>query len=463
MAGEVQLFSDDDGLAVIGDPDDVTMFLHSHDLSPVDSSPFSVPVGVNLGQGLQAVSEIARNSGQWVKLTKESAKAVSKFGLRQNGTTGLATGVIKGTDGQIRGFVEFVRAPTSVGATLLNPAALASIGALMQQHAMQQAMAEIQEYLERIDAKVDDVLQAQTDAAVAPVIGVGCTIDAAMKMRDVTGRMDEITWSRVQGCGVTIATAQAYALRQLDGLVNKVTDKTDLDDIVTAAVSAGPKVRDWLTILARCSQLHDALDVVELDRVLDASPDDLESHRAGLRAARQQRIEQMLQSTNQLWTRLETAAHKANSQVLLHPHSARRAVETFASAQADIVQFQNVFDTQHGHTPLSAKLWTTAVVEARDKALDVGSHGLDAGRNGVVHVVNAFRSVDCDGDGLSDPPAALVAVQNARSTVADAVANAGTAVKTAAADAVASRTTPSDTVAPLAPGTEPAQPPTEQR
>lgn len=80
----------------------------------------------------------------------------------------------KGQKGQIGGFVEFARAPRSF---LTNPALLASAAGLMAQLAMQQAMDEITDYLAVIDAKVDDVLRAQKDAALSRMIGVGFVID----------------------------------------------------------------------------------------------------------------------------------------------------------------------------------------------------------------------------------------------------------------------------------------------
>ena len=41
-----------------------------------------------------------------MKLTKESAQLVKKYGLRESSKTGLSSGVLKGNNGQIRGFVD---------------------------------------------------------------------------------------------------------------------------------------------------------------------------------------------------------------------------------------------------------------------------------------------------------------------------------------------------------------------
>jgi hypothetical protein len=146
-----------------------------------------------------------------VKMTKESAQLVSKYGLRKSSETGLSTGVLRGDSGQIKGFVQFAKGP---GSHLANPAILAGAAGIMAQVAMQQTMDEIIDYLATIDEKLDDVLRAQEDAVVADMIGVGFDIDEALIIREHAGRVNEITWSKVQGTSATIARTQAYALGQ---------------------------------------------------------------------------------------------------------------------------------------------------------------------------------------------------------------------------------------------------------
>src|SRR5689334_8427905 len=177
MDDEIQLISDGDGLAVIGDPAAVERFLVSKGLQSTD---LGLPrLGSVLSTGAaaaQAGSEIAANSGRWLKITKDSARLIEKHGLRKNSKTGLDTAVLKGSHGQIKGFVEFVKGP---GALLTNPAVLAGAAGIMAQLAMQQAMDDITDYLATIDKKVDDVLRAQKDAVFADLIGVDFVLQEA--------------------------------------------------------------------------------------------------------------------------------------------------------------------------------------------------------------------------------------------------------------------------------------------
>jgi hypothetical protein len=116
----------------------------------------------------------------------------------------------------------------------------------MAQVAMQQTMDEITDYLATIDEKLDDVLRAQDDAVWADMIGAGLDIDEAMNIREHAGRVNEVTWSKVQTTSGTITRTQAYALRQLEALAEKMERKTKIGDLAEMAKEAESKVQGWL-------------------------------------------------------------------------------------------------------------------------------------------------------------------------------------------------------------------------
>ena len=393
MDHEIQLISDGDGLAVIGDPAAVERFLLSEELP--SSKDLELPrLGSVLSTGAaaaQAGSEIAGNSGRWVKLTKESAHLADKYGLRTSSKTGLSTGVVKGNSGHVRGFVEFAKGP---GPRVANPAMLAGAAGIMAQLAMQQAMNEITDYLATIDEKVDDVLRAQKDAVLAGMIGAGFVIEEAMTVREHVGRVSEVTWSKVQATSMTIEQTRAYALRQLDALAEKVEHKAKIGDLAKTSKEAESKVQEWLAVLARCFQLQDAIAVLELDRVLDASPDELDRHRLGLRAARQNRLELISQSTEHLMARMDAAAAgTADTQVLLHPTASRAVVHSSNHVAAAVVEFHGRLGIQRGRQSLEARRWVDAAAEVKDKALETGAEGVDAARRLGNETLDRARSV----------------------------------------------------------------------
>ena len=103
MDNEIQLISDGDGLAVIGNPTAVERFLVSEGLPSKDLGLQRLGSVLSTGAGAaQAGSEIAANSGRWVKLTEESAQAIKKYGLMKGSKPGLSRAVLTGTRARSR-------------------------------------------------------------------------------------------------------------------------------------------------------------------------------------------------------------------------------------------------------------------------------------------------------------------------------------------------------------------------
>ena len=319
MGSEIELINDGNGLAVVGTPGDVERFFLSSGLDKLPSKTLDlhrVRSAANLAGGVtSAGSEAAANAGRWVKLTEESAR-VYKTSKMMTGTTEGVSRAIAVNDKGTKHILQIVTKP---GTALTNPALIAGVGAVMSQYAMQQQMDEIVDYLELINEKVDDILRGQKDAVLADMIGVDLMIEDALTVRDEVGRVSEVTWSKVQATSQTLARTQAYALRELDAIAEKLQKKADVGQIARATREAEPKVREWLAVLARTFQLQDGLSVLELDRVLDASPDELDSHHAGLLKARQNRLDRIGRSTAALLAQMDETVRKANAKVLLNP------------------------------------------------------------------------------------------------------------------------------------------------
>ncbi len=376
MGNEIQLISDGDGLAVLGDPAAVERFLVSEGLPPQKS--LGLPqLGSLLRTGAKVAeqgSRISAESGRWVKLTEESSQLVQKYGLMESKTPGVSHAMV-GQPGSIQSWIQIAEGP---GSFLANPAVLAGAAGIMAQLAMRQQMDQITDYLAAIDEKVEDVLRAQKDAVLARMIGVGFVIEETMTIRDNRGRIDEVTWSKVQTAPTTIAETQAYALRQLDALAEKLERKAGIGDLAKAAREAEATSQEWLAVLARCFQLQDAIAVLELDRVLDSSPEELDGHRLGLKAARQDRLALITRCTERLMTRINAAAGTANAKVLLHPFDAPAVVQSSNHVSTAIVTFQGRLGIERERQAAEARQWVEAAVEARDKALETGAEGVDA-------------------------------------------------------------------------------------
>lgn len=381
---ELQVVADQDGVALFGRAGEIERFLASEGLVATREVPVSRMRGAISAGGATAQigSEVAAESGRWVKMTRESAAAVQKHGLRESSASGLTTGVIKGPKGQVKGFVEFARTP---GAALTNPAALAGAAGIMSQLAMQQAMDEITDYLARIDAKLDDVLRAQKDSVVARLVGSGFVIDEAMTVRNRRGRVDEVTWSKVQTVPSTIAEAQGYALAQLDALAQKLEDTRRVGTLAEVMQHAQRTTQEWLAVLARTFQLQDGIAVLELDRVLDAAPDELDAHRDGLREARDDRLELIEQATRRLLERIDEALTRANSTVLRHPSASPAVVGAGEKVARRLEDFHELLGLGEARREIEVRRWGAAAAEVRARALESGAGTVaEARRRGGV-------------------------------------------------------------------------------
>ncbi|MGW9167350.1 hypothetical protein [Agromyces sp. NPDC055658] len=388
IGNEIEFISDGDGLVVFGDPGAVERFVATAGVPTrdLDLRPLA-PAIARGGSALQTASEVSANAGRWMKLTEESARAAHGATLVQRSGGKFVQATTRGTNGQFTKNLQFVTKP---GAMLTNPAILAGVGGIMAQYAMQQAMDEITEYLAKIDAKVDDILRAQKDAVIADMIGVELMLDEAMVVRAEVGRVSEVTWSKVQSSAATIARTQAYALRQLDGLAEKLERETKIGELADLAKQAQDTVVEWLAVLARCVQLQEAMGVLELDRVLDASPDELDKHRIALQTARQRRLELIATTTVQLVARMDAAANRANAKVLLNPVSAKVVVHASNQVAAGVGDLHVTLGVADERTALEARRWSAAAIDARDDVVGAGKDGLQAaGRFGTEALESA--------------------------------------------------------------------------
>jgi hypothetical protein len=217
------------------------------------------------------------------------------------------------------------------------------------------------------------------------------------------GRVSEVTWSKVQGTSMTIARTQAYVLRQLDALAEKMEHKTDIPDLAATSKDAQSRVEEWLAVLARCFQLQDAIAILELDRVLEASPDDVNQHRLGLKAARQHRLELIARSTERLMVRMDAAASRANTKVLLHPLASRAVVQSSNQVASGVIDFNGRLGIARGRESVEARRWVDAATEARDKVIETGAEGVDnAKRFGNVQLGRARSVTDKISSGIAE-------------------------------------------------------------
>jgi hypothetical protein len=378
MDDDIQLISDGDGLAVIGNPTAVERFLDSVGLLSLSKDLGLHRLGSTFRAGdavAEAIFEIAAHSGRWVKLTPESAQAIKDFGLTESKTPGVSWAMV-GKRGSINSWLQIETGP---GSRLTNPALLSGAAGVMARFARQHEMNEITDLLATIDEKLDDVRRAQRDAVLARMDGVSLAIKEATTIREHVGRVSEVAWSKVQSTSLTIGDTQAFALRELDALAGKMESKTRVGYLAKTAKETQGEVGVWLAVLARCFQLQEEIAILELDRVQASSPVDLDGHRLALSVAQQDRRELILKMTKNLMARMDVAAGTANSNMLLHFPAYRAVVGSINHVGITVDDFHTALGIDSGRDPLEATRWLDAAQDPRQ----LKNAGAEAGRKAL--------------------------------------------------------------------------------
>lgn len=380
MSDEIELISDGDGLAVVGEEGAVDRFIGT--LMSIDASR-PITLGASAAN---ASAMVATQSGRWVKLTAESAAKVKKYGLTPTKTPGVSHAMV-GAPGKIKNWVQI---DGGAVAKLTNPAALANAGAIMSQLAMQQQLDAIADYLEIIDQKLDSVLRTQVNQVLSRLDGVDLTIREGLAVREAVGRVSEVTWSKLQSSAQTVHEVQGFAIRQLGELAERINAKRvhELLDLVTAAEA---DVKKWLLVLARCFELLEQVGILELDRVLDSSPDELDRHRIGLQSARADRIAVIRDATERMLVRIAAAIEAANSRVLLNPIQSPAIVTTSERIAIDISALRSALGIDAQQNDITLRRWRDAAGENLERLRDTSSVGLDKAKKSGGTALDSAR------------------------------------------------------------------------
>lgn len=384
VLSDIELITDGDGIALLGPAAAVDLFLTSQRLESRDLDLGRLRGALGNGAAAaKAGSEVAANSGRWMKLTEESWQAAQQLTSVTNASTGNLHATLRAPNGQFVKNLQFLKTP---GAMLTNPAMLAGAAGLMAQVAMQQTMEEITEYLAVIDEKVDDIIRAQKDAVLADMIGVDLVIEEAMVIRKEVGSVSSVTWSKVQSTPMTIARTQAYALRRLDALAEKLESKS-VNELADVTKKIEQQTQEWLAVIAHCFYLQDAVGIIEIDRVLTASPEELDRHRIALRTARINRAELITRTTRLLLTRMDSAASVANTKVLFNPMESPAIVRSRNRVADSVASFHDRLGIEGATKSVESRRWSEAFADSRDSVVKASTEGMEtavrAGAEGV--------------------------------------------------------------------------------
>ena len=380
--GDVELVSDGENLLVIGDNRrSVEGFLRAQGLleKAIDfGSRRLVPALNASAEMVQKISNAAAESGLWVKLTPESADFIKKFGLTDTGVPGVAHAMV-GPRGSIK---KWLQIDTTTSAKAANPAALSGVAGALTQAAREQEAAQLRQLLEKLDQKLDQVLRGQRDDILGDLAGIEREIRAGMLTRTMEGSVDVLTWSKLAGASLQSRQVQSKAVLKLGGIADDLERHRNVGDLNAQLLHAKDEVRMWLAAVARCAAALNELAILELTYYAAIAPDQVNSKRLSLDAARHDDQAELYEGIAGLIQRMDKAENFANQNKILHLRgvpNAIRSIEdtktlvmTFYEALGVEVDWKNIDPTQWLAAVREWNQWKNALTEAGTKTWEKG-------------------------------------------------------------------------------------------
>lgn len=194
--GELALSVQPEGLLVAGDPSGIEAFVerirgvvdHAVEVMGVDKASLSTATGLAAG-----AAAFLGQSAKFVQLHPESLKAIQKNQLIK-GTDGFYRMVTRGADKKFASQLQWK--PVN-----LTPARLMSLHMIAVQLALTSAIAEVQESVDRVEGKVEEVLRLAHADRSGDVLGDRVTIDRMIAYLDRHGSFSDADWDSIAAIG----------------------------------------------------------------------------------------------------------------------------------------------------------------------------------------------------------------------------------------------------------------------
>ena len=179
-------------------------------------------------------------------------------------------------------------------------------------------------------------------------------------------------------------------LAEFDGLAEKLKSADKVSDIANATAAAAASTQAWLVVLARTFQQQEGLDVLWLDRVLDASPDAVDDHRRGSRKrdANGVRTSVRLPIGADVDHRRGRRREPRRPCFIRPPHRRRRGPASGSAAESST---STACWLESNGRALGLRRWSSVDAEAGDRAIETGAEGRRGGPPGRRHCAGACR------------------------------------------------------------------------
>jgi hypothetical protein len=361
MVNQVELVGDGNGVVVVGKKAVVTRFL-KHSGLHVMAEQFDLS---GMGRFLQTGSDAAKiaanayeQSAMYLKLTPESAERLKEAGaLMKTKDKGISHAMLGEPGKKSMKWLQVQDAPSAL---VTNPAILSGLGGVMALFAEQAEAQELKDLLVRIDEKLDDVLRAQRDELIAKLKSAESQLSSSIIQLNYNGDPQTI-WDKINGANGGISDVQDLALKKLETLADKVDAKQKAGTLKKAMKEVEGDVALYLSVLAKCFELQNQFNEIELHKVFVTAPDRFDDHRLGLTKARDGRRRKVLDRTTCVMDRMNAAAGVAEANVLLHAPAARAVIASLNATAEAVDEFHVPLGIEPQHGEITLTPWRRAL------------------------------------------------------------------------------------------------------
>lgn len=361
---ELAFLADGDGLLILSEEESF----------PAASAPVFEPLSPQVlfraNNVLSMISDRQFKSGKYYKATDETAAL-----LQHRTSTGPVPGVLRRGDLGLADNPSKFFKHTSFQEVKFSPAMASSAAGIAAQAAIEATIAEIKDYLEVIDEKLDDLLRQRRINALAQLGGIQYSIEEADELYRRSSSVSATTWSKVDHLGSALNGIESYAIEQLDDAVDQLRkDKNNSKKLETFLAELKDDVSLWLGVAARSIYLHDRMYVLELAHVNEFEPTQLDSHREAIVEARKARLASTTLRLLEMDEAIRDAARLNNQVWVTNPIRARHITAHANSIHENISAFaQHLRLSVNEAERLQVQGWRQSVMSLAGDTIDAAN------------------------------------------------------------------------------------------
>jgi hypothetical protein len=325
----------------------------------------------DVGAAATALSSFAASSRAYVQLSPRSMELLREHQMIPGQTAEFFQGGVRGAQGRFAGTLEF--RPISFG-----PSQAAALQLAAATVALRVAVENVQQAVERVEGKVDELLARARANDIGPVVARHAVLTEMTATLDREGSLPSTDWDTVQHLGVSvpgaIETLRRYVVAQVE-VLDAGAGAQDRARRLRSVVD-GSQIGLMLQLLVLAEDSYCQWQRLRLERVRLVEPD----HLAGVIARANEQLTTDLHRDSEMVEMLhDKLATYAAPRPLerLHPLAARDLQANMMSLRQDLEAFAAARRVQvSGWSELTRPTLSDAMQELRGRTVATGQHAI---------------------------------------------------------------------------------------